>query len=64
VYQPWGEEEGIQNSGGKPGGNIPVGRHGPRWENNINMYLKETGWDGMVWTRLICFRMGTSIGLL
>jgi hypothetical protein len=34
---------------GKPEGNRPPGRHVHRWENNIQMDLKETGWGGTDW---------------
>jgi hypothetical protein len=32
---------------GKPEGKIPLGRPRRRWEDNIKMYLREIGWDGM-----------------
>jgi hypothetical protein len=31
-------------------GNVPLGRH--RWEDNITVHLKETGFDGMNWIHL------------
>jgi hypothetical protein len=36
---------------GKPEGNIQVRRRRQRhrWEDNTNMYFKETGWDGVDW---------------
>jgi hypothetical protein len=48
----------------KPEGKRPLGRPRRRWVNNIKMDLRETGWDGMDWTGLIWFRIGTSRGLL
>ena len=37
---------------GKPEGNIPFGRHRPRWEDNIKMGLLEVGCGGMDWIDL------------
>jgi hypothetical protein len=34
---------------GKPKGKRSLGRQRRRWECNIKMDLKETGWDGMDW---------------
>jgi hypothetical protein len=34
---------------GKPEGKRPLGRPRCRWEDNIKMDLRETGWDGMDW---------------
>jgi hypothetical protein len=34
---------------GKPEGKRPLGRPRFRWVDNIKMYLREIGWDGMVW---------------
>jgi hypothetical protein len=31
----------------KPGGRRPHGRHGHRWEDNIRMVLRGTGWEGV-----------------
>jgi len=28
----------------KPEGKRPLGRHRPRWEDNIKMHLHEVGW--------------------
>jgi hypothetical protein len=47
---------------GKPEGKRPLGRTRCRSEDNIKMDLREVG--GMVWTGLICLRIGTSEGLL
>jgi hypothetical protein len=30
----------------------PLGRSRPRWEDNIRIYLKEIGWQGVDWIRL------------
>jgi hypothetical protein len=32
---------------GKPEGKRPLERPRRRWVDNITMYLRETGWDGM-----------------
>jgi hypothetical protein len=32
---------------GKPEEKRPLGRPRRRWVDNINIYLKEIGWDGM-----------------
>jgi hypothetical protein len=40
----------------------PLGRPRPRWEDNIKMDLRETGWDGMDWIDLAQDR--TNGGLL
>jgi hypothetical protein len=37
---------------GKPERKRPLGRPKRRWEHNIRMDLRETGWDGMDWTDL------------
>jgi hypothetical protein len=34
---------------GKPEGKRPLGRPRRRWVNNIEMDLREIGWDGMDW---------------
>jgi hypothetical protein len=34
---------------GNPEGKRPLGRPRHRWVNNIQMDLRETGWDGMDW---------------
>jgi hypothetical protein len=36
----------------KPEGKRPRGRPRCRWEDKINMYLKETGIDGASWIQL------------
>jgi hypothetical protein len=38
---------------GKPEGKRPLGTPGRRWEDNIKMYLRDTGIDGANWIRLV-----------
>jgi hypothetical protein len=37
---------------GKPVGKRPLGRPRRRWLNNIKIYLREVGWNGMDWIDL------------
>jgi hypothetical protein len=37
---------------GNPEGKRPVGRRKRRWEDNIRMDLRETGWQGVDWMHL------------
>jgi hypothetical protein len=37
---------------GRPEGKRPLGRRGPRWEDNIKMDLRGIGLDGANWIRL------------
>jgi hypothetical protein len=37
---------------GNPEGKRPLGRSRRRWVDNINMDLREIGWDGMDWIDL------------
>jgi hypothetical protein len=37
---------------GKPERKVPLGRSKHRWEYNIKMVLRETGWDDTDWTDL------------
>jgi hypothetical protein len=37
---------------GKPEGKRPLGRHRCRWEDNIEMDLRETGFGGVDWINL------------
>jgi hypothetical protein len=37
---------------GKPEGERPLGRSRRRWVDNIEMDLREIGWDGMDWIDL------------
>jgi hypothetical protein len=34
---------------GEPQGKRPLGRQRCRWVDNIKVYLREIGWDGMDW---------------
>jgi hypothetical protein len=49
---------------GKPEEKRPLGRTRRMWLDNIQMDLREIGWDGVVWIGLIWLRIGTSGGLL
>jgi hypothetical protein len=44
-----GEEKFIYILVGKPEGNRPLGRQRRRWVDNIQMDLREIGWDGVEW---------------
>jgi hypothetical protein len=37
---------------GKSEGKTPLGRSRRKWEDNIKMDIRETGWDGMDWLDL------------
>jgi hypothetical protein len=37
---------------GKPEGKRPHRRPGRRWEDNIKMYVREVGWENLVWVNL------------
>ena len=52
-----GEERHIQLLVGKPEGRRRLRRPRHRWEDNINMALKEGGFG--LWTRLSWLRIGT-----
>jgi hypothetical protein len=47
---------------GKPEDSRTLGRSRSRWEGNINLDLKQIGWDA--WTKLIWLRIRTSGELL
>jgi hypothetical protein len=50
-----GEEKCIQGFGGKQGGKRPLGRPRCRWENYIEMDLREMEWGlrtGSNWRRI------------
>jgi hypothetical protein len=47
---------------GKPEGRKPLGRPRRRWVDNINIVVREIGWDGMDWIDLV--GIGTNKGLL
>jgi hypothetical protein len=38
--------------GTKPAGKRPLGRPRRRWDDNIRMDLRETGWEGVEWMHL------------
>jgi hypothetical protein len=38
---------------GEPEGKRPLGRPRRTWVDNIKMYLREIGWDGMDWFDLV-----------
>jgi hypothetical protein len=38
---------------GKPEKESPLWRPGRRWEDNIEMDLKEMWWEGVVWIQLV-----------
>jgi hypothetical protein len=38
---------------GRPEGRRPLGRPRRRWEDNIEMDLREVGWGGMDWIELV-----------
>jgi hypothetical protein len=38
---------------GKPEGKRPLGRCTHRWEDNIRMYLRKIGWEGVDWMYLV-----------
>jgi hypothetical protein len=47
-----GEEESIQDIGGKARSKRPLGRQRCRWVDNIKIDIKEIGWYGMEWIDL------------
>jgi len=48
-----GERKGVYRVFvGKTEGKRPLGRHRPRWEDNIKMDLQEVGSGGMDWIEL------------
>jgi hypothetical protein len=47
---------------GKPEGKRPLGGPKHRWVDNIEIDLRESEWDGMVWIGLIWFRIDTVEG--
>jgi len=50
--------------GGKPEGNLPLGRSSFGWEDNTRMCMEEIGWTGVDWFNLAELRTWTSGGLL
>jgi hypothetical protein len=52
AYRTYGEKkECLHHFGGKSG-KRSLGRHTRRWEDNIKMDLRETGWGDMGWIDL------------
>jgi hypothetical protein len=47
-----GEENSSRILVRNPGGRRPQGRPRHRWVNNIEIDLRENGWDGMDWIEL------------
>jgi hypothetical protein len=47
MQHEWGEEDCIQDTGGKAEGKRPLRIPRRRWVDNIKMDLREIGWDGM-----------------
>jgi hypothetical protein len=48
MWHVWGEKRDAYKAlVGKCEGRKPLGRPGRKWENNIKMDHKETGWEGM-----------------
>jgi hypothetical protein len=58
IYGTHGERRGVYRVlVGKPEGKRPLRRHRRRWEDNINMDLREIGIDGANWIRLAQVRV-------
>jgi hypothetical protein len=55
-------EESREGFGGNNRRKATTIRPRRRWEDNINMDLREIEWD--FWTTLSCLRIGTNGGLL
>jgi hypothetical protein len=49
MWHAWGGERCLQVLVGRPEGKRPLGRPRHRWEDNINMELREIGIDGVNW---------------
>jgi hypothetical protein len=47
-----GEKNAHRVLVGKPEGKRPLVRPKRRWEDNVRMDLRETGWNGMDWIHL------------
>jgi hypothetical protein len=53
MWRVCGEERGVHTVlVGKHEGKKPLGRPRRRWEDNIKIYLQETGWDCGDWMEL------------
>jgi hypothetical protein len=46
----------VQYCGQKPEGKRPLVRTRHRWEYNIRMDVRETGWEGVDWIHLSQYR--------
>jgi len=47
LWNTWGEETCGWVSVGKSGLNTPLTSPRQRWEDNIKVYFKEIGWEGV-----------------
>jgi hypothetical protein len=52
MYQARGDEKYKQNFGLRTVEKRPLGRLRRRWEENIRMDLRETGWEFVDWIQL------------
>jgi hypothetical protein len=53
MLHKWGEKRNAYRIlVGKPEGKRPLGRLRYRWVDNIEIDLREIGWDGMDWINL------------
>jgi hypothetical protein len=53
MWRVWGEDRGVYRVlVGKPEGKRPLGRPRRRWEDNIEMDLREVECGGMEWIEL------------
>jgi hypothetical protein len=43
----WRNDKCIKVFADNPEGNRPIGQSKRRWEDNIKLHLKETGWEGV-----------------
>ena len=47
-----GEERSIPDFVGQPEGNRPLGRPDCKWDDNIETYLRQVGWEDVDWIDL------------
>jgi hypothetical protein len=52
VARIWEKRNAYRILVGKPEGNRPLGRPRRSWVDNIKMYLRGIGWDGIDWIDL------------